>query len=125
MRDGSVPKGQTRISDAVVDAIVVVAARNVQGVVDVVGLARGAPPGPVDGDGGRALREAPADTVFHKKNQETLALRLHLSAEDGADLSGPRQLVLSPIRRFAIASQKSVDSLAPWASISSCSRSIA
>jgi len=89
MREGFVPKGQTRISDAVVDAIAVAAARKVQGVVDVVGLARGASPGPVDGeeDGDRSLREAPADTVFHKKNQEIPALRLHLSAEDGADLS--------------------------------------
>ncbi len=88
MRGGFVPKGQTRISDAVVDAIAVVAARKVQGVVDVVGLARGASPGPVDGeeDGDRSLREAPADMVFHKKNQEIPALRLHLSAEEGVDL---------------------------------------
>jgi len=115
MREGFIPKGQTRISDAVVDAIAVAAARKVPGVVDVVGLARGASPGPVGGeeDEDRSLREAPADTVFHKKNQEIPALRLHLSAEEGVDLShlaaDVREQVYASVRTIAHLDMRDVE----------------
>lgn len=99
MSEDSLQRGQTRISDAVVDTIAMVAARRVKGVMDVVGLVKetpgvgGARPGEADGaldDAAPAAARRPATQesrlCFHQQSQQISAIRLHLSAEDGADL---------------------------------------
>lgn len=123
MSQNLLPKGETRISDAVVDTVAMTAAREVHGVIDIVRLTKGAAVGATVGavvgtvgggvsgavlgaSAGSAAGAAAAHLIareqkrrsFHAADQEIPALQVHLSAVYGRDLVGLAQDVREQVR---------------------------
>ncbi len=112
--------GRTRVSDAVLDKVVLTAAREVRGVVDITGLARGAVVGGLIGGAvgfagagaggaamgapvGGAVGAAAAHWAQRRKpafnaTDETPDVQVHLSARYGADLVRVAQAARERIR---------------------------